>query len=112
MVGIISDRTKSIDRTLRSLASDFRRTNIKSVKVGEAQPNFAAEEVKKKNEKEGAPGSGVLWGDPKTMQAGKIKIRPAAPVHDESPGFAPQGKFKGPRAGSFIADHEKLQIDK
>lgn len=105
MVGIISDRTKSIDRTLRSLATDFRRTNIKSVKVGEAQPNFSAEDAKKRQaEATGEQrGSGVIWGDPKTMTgkvAGReIKVGKAASVRGEPVGVNTQGIGRGPRIG-------------
>ncbi|MDE2020555.1 MAG: hypothetical protein KGJ13_09490 [Patescibacteria group bacterium] len=96
MAGIIHDRTKGIDRTLKQLAIDFKRSDIKSTRQGEAQPGIA-----KSN-------SGVIWADPKSI--GNVKIAP--PVHGERVGVSPRqvGNFSGPRIGSYIADHENLKL--
>lgn len=100
MANIISTRTKSIDRTLRQLAGDFRRSDIKSVKVGEAQPA---------PHKEPPPGSGVLWKNP--AELGTMKITPS--IKGQPTGMQPSNlKLSGPQTGSYMADHEKLKIDK
>jgi hypothetical protein len=98
MAGIIHDRTKQIDRTVRQLAMDFKRSDIKSTRQGEAQPGLAKQ------------GSGVIWGNPANM--GGVRIAP--PVGGEPVGIRPSqvGNFSGPRIGSYIADHENLKLKK
>lgn len=97
MVGIISDRTKRIDKLAKQLAKDFKRSDIKSARRGEAQPPPTA-------------GSGVIWADPKTL--GSLKIAPS--IAGQPVGINPHsvGNLTGPRVGSFIADHQNLRIKK
>ncbi|MDE2020218.1 MAG: hypothetical protein KGJ13_07785 [Patescibacteria group bacterium] len=97
MANIIHQKTKNIDKTLKKLAKDFKRSDIKSVRRGEAQPSEQR-------------GSGVIWADPKTM--GGVKIAP--PIAGEPIGINPHnvGNLSGPRIGSYIADHQNLKIRK
>lgn len=97
MVGIISDRTKRIDKTARKLAKDFKRSDIKSVRTGEAQPSEQR-------------GSGVIWGDPKKLSS--LNITPS--IGGQPVGINPHGvgNLTGPRIGSFFADHQNLRIKK
>lgn len=95
MVGIISDRTKRIDKTAKKLAQDFKRSDIKSARRGEAQPSESR-------------GEGVIWADPKTL--GSMNIMPS--ISGQPVGINPHnvGNLSGPRVGSFFADHQNLKI--
>lgn len=93
MANILSDRTKNIDKTARQLAMDFKRSDIKTVRTGQAQPSPRT--------------SGVLWGNPATYNFNTIRS-----VGGESVGAAPPRGLPGPRVGSYVADHENLKIKK
>lgn len=97
MVGIISDRTKRIDKTAKKLAKDFKRSDIKSVRRGEAQPSEQR-------------GQGVIWDDPKNL--GNLNITPS--IAGQPIGINPHnvGNLTGPRIGSYFADQQNLKIRK
>jgi hypothetical protein len=109
-----SDRTKNADTALDNLASDFKMTNIKSTREGDTQGNY----LTRNNAPapvESRPGDAVMWGN-----AGRFNLQnvlqggAVAPVRDEQVGFNPQqaGNLTGPKAASYIQDHENLKVDK
>ena len=105
---VMSPSTRSSDQTLKQLAEDFRMTDIKSAKEGEAQTGYFT-----RNNKEPRPGDSVIWGgtrqfDLKNVMSGNI----VKPVRDEPVSFHPSelGKLTGPKTGSYIEDHEGLKI--
>jgi len=103
-VGTISDRTKGSDKTINQLALDFNMSDIKSVRKGEAQPPRFATDQK---QHPFAP----RWGNPADL--GGFNLRSVA-------GEAVSGinavkgsaHLTGPKVGSYIADHQNLQIKK
>jgi len=99
-VGMVSDKTKFNDTTLRSLANDYNMTDIKSVKEGEAQPPRYA-----------PPPSdpfAVQWGNP--SQIGNYNL--ASIAGEQVNGIAAAGgKFAKPTTASYIADHQNLKVD-
>jgi hypothetical protein len=103
-IGVIGDRTKGSDKTLNQLALDFKMSDIKSVKEGEAQPPRFA---KPQAENPFAP----RWGSPGDL--GGFNLRSVA-GESVSGIQAVKGsnKLSGPRIGSYVADHQNLKIDK
>jgi len=125
--GIKTDRTKKADATLKGLAQDFNMTNIKSTREGEHQAGYfqqgniltpeqraELEKIEAQQPKEQRPGDAAIWGggfkgvDLNSVIAGRY----AMPVADESVGIKPSdaGNLTGPKAASYIADHENLSI--
>lgn len=112
---LMSDRTKTTDRTAKGLAQDFAMSNVKSTREGEWQEGYATRNNAPVPEE--ARGQGVIWGS-----AGKYSVdsvlRGQAPITParagEGIGFAPNamGDLRGPRTGSYIADHENLSVPK
>jgi hypothetical protein len=101
-VGITSDRTKGSDKTLKQLALDFKMSDVKSVKQGEAQPPRFA-----KQENPFAP----RWGSPGDL--GGFNLRSVA--GEQVSGIQAvkgENRLSGPRIGSYVADHQNLKIDK
>jgi len=125
---LMSQRTKKNDKTVKQLAMDFDMSNIKSTREGENQAGFftrknktskkqlehekAATEAK---QREARPGDSVFWGGKGGMNMGSIlggnQFRSVA---GESVGFNPKsaGNLTGPKAASYIADHENLTVKK
>ena len=109
-----SDKTKSNDKTLDNLAQDFKMTDIKSTREGDTQSNYLTRN-NAPPQPEARPGDAVMWGNAgqynldSLLKGGVVK-----PVRDESVGFAPNqaGNLSGPKAASYIADHENLKVDK
>lgn len=93
---IVHGRTKNIDKTLKGLAKEFKRSDIKSVRRGEAQPSPHQ--------------TGVIWGNPAQLSALNI----APPVAGERVGINPHsvGNLTGPRIGSYFSDPQNLKIKK
>lgn len=124
--GLMSDKTKKNDRTVKQLAMDFDMTNIKSTKEGENQAGFFTRKnktSKKQLEKEAAaaaeqnkgprPGDSAIWGGMGNYSLGNvIKGGAVRSVAGESVTFNPKdaGNLTGPRTASYIADHEQLKI--
>ncbi len=101
-VGVTSDRTKGSDKTLKQLALDFKMSDVKSVKEGEAQPPRFA-----KQDNPFAP----RWGS--TGDLGGFNLRPVKDENVSGIGAIKGGaNLSGPRIGSYIADHQNLKIDK
>ena len=125
---LVSERTKRNDKTVKQLAMDFDMSNIKSTREGENQAGFytrknktskkqlehekAAAEAK---QREARPGDSAIWGGKGGMNMGSIlggnQFRSVA---GESVGFNPKsaGNLTGPKAASYIADHENLTVKK
>jgi hypothetical protein len=117
--GLKSDKTKKNDQTLKNLASDFQMSNIKSTREGENQAGYYTRNLQAPKEvqqamKEARPGDAAIWGGGmKGLNMQSILTGGAArPVRDESVGFNPKdvGNLTGPKAASYIPDHEGLKI--
>lgn len=93
MVGFISDKTKNIDKTLERLAKEHNRTDIKSVREGEAQPSRSS--------------GNVQWGTP-----GNFPLDTIQSVRGEKVGIVPgrDSRFNQLKPASVIRDHENLQL--
>ena len=102
--GTMSDRTKGSDKTVRQLAMDFNMSDVKSVREGEAQPPRFAN---KKPDNPFAP----RWGSPGDLSGFNLN-----PVAGETVSgiwaLKQDAKLSGPKVGSYIADHQNLQIKK
>jgi hypothetical protein len=121
-----SGDTKRIDKTKSQLAMDFNMTDMRSTKPGENQAGYFTRNNKTKTKVESKsipakpeprPGDNAIWGggqqgmNMKNILAGRY----SRPVRDEPVGFIPKqgiSNLTGPRAGSYIADHEGLTIPK
>jgi hypothetical protein len=110
---IKSSRTKTADKTLDGLAKDFKMTDIKSTREGDHQSGyFTRNNAEPPKGYEGA--QSVLWGG-----GGRFNMSSAlnggavSSVRGEQPGFNPRdmGQLSGPRAASYIADHEGLKLN-
>jgi hypothetical protein len=102
-VGVKSDGTKHNDRTLNQLALDFKMSDIKSTKEGEAQPARFAQPSNPFSPR---------WGSP--AELGNYNLNR---IRDESVSGMQAIKqtgtsLSGPKVGSYIADHQNLQIEK
>ena len=103
-VGMMSDHTKGSDKTVRQLAMDFNMTDVKSVREGEAQPPRFA------NQKPDNPFA-PKWGSPGDLSG--FNLRPVAGENVSGIGALKQDtRLTGPKIGSYIADHQNLQIKK
>ncbi|MGA1280844.1 MAG: FmdB family zinc ribbon protein [Candidatus Nanopelagicaceae bacterium] len=101
-VGTMSDRTKGSDKTINQLAQDFKMSDIKSVREGEAQPPRFANQ-----QNPFAP----RWGNPGDL--GGFNLRSVAGENVSGlNAVKDSNKLSGPKIGSFIADHQNLQIKK
>ena len=119
-----SSSTKQIDKTKTQLAMDFNMTDMRSTKPGENQAGYFTRNNKTTTEvesksvpREPRPGDNAIWGggqqgmNMKNILAGRY----SRPVRDEPVGIIPKQAYNnltGPRAGSYIADHESLTIPK
>ena len=125
-VGLVSDNTKKNDKTIKQLAMDFDMTNIKSTREGENQAGYFTRKnktSKKQLEKEAKaaaeqkreprPGDAAIWGgDSRYSMGNLLKGGAVRSVMGESVGLNPKdaGNLTGPRAASYVADHENLQV--
>jgi hypothetical protein len=102
-----SDRTKNSDKTLTKLAKDFQMTDIKSTREGDNQAGYYT-----RNNKEPRPGDSAIWGGGAGMNMQSILGGAIRPVRDEAVGVRPNqvGNLTGPRAASYVQDHENLKI--
>ena len=100
----MSDRTKGSDKTVRQLAMDFNMSDVKSVREGEAQPPRFAQQ---KPDNPFDP----KWGNPGELSG--FNLRPVADENVSGIGAIKQDtKLTGPKVGSYIADHQNLQMKK
>ena len=125
-VGLVSDGTKKNDKTIKQLAMDFDMTNIKSTREGENQSGFFTRknktskkqlekeaEIASQRPREPRPGDSAIWGGDSRYSLGNvIKGGAVRSVMGESVGMNPRdaGNLTGPKAASYIADHENLQV--
>ena len=110
---IKSSRTKTADKTLDSLASEFKMTNIKSTREGEHQSNYFTRNNQPNKGHEAANG-GVMWGGGGRFDMGSaLAGKAVSSVAGEQVGFNPHdmGKLTGPRAASYMQDHQGLKLD-
>jgi len=114
-VALKSDKTKQADRQLKGLAQDFQMSDIKSTRSGDTQAGYHHHQVPDEPEvKEARPGDAAIWGgnfqniNMQAALAGKV----AQSVRGESVGVNPKdaGNLTGPKAASYIADHENLAL--
>ena len=108
--GLMSDRTKGTDSTVKGLASDFNMTNLKSTREGEHQEGYLTRNNQPPPRE--APG-GVVWGGGAGYNmAGVMSGQAVRSVRGESVGFNPKdaGRLTGPKPASYIQDHENLKI--
>jgi hypothetical protein len=105
---------------------DFDMTNIKSTREGENQAGYFTRKnktSKKQLEKEAReaeqrpreprPGDAAIWGgDSRYSMGNLLKGGAVRSVMGESVGMNPKdaGNLTGPRAASYVADHENLQV--
>jgi hypothetical protein len=126
--GLMSDKTKKSDKTIKQLAMDFDMTNIKSTREGENQAGYytrknktSSKELEKETQavqeqrREPRPGDAALWGNNAGMNMKQVLSGGAfRSVAGESVGVNPKdvGNLTGPRVASYIPDHENLTISK
>lgn len=104
-------RTADADKTLQTLASDFKMTDIKSTREGESQAGVYTHQ----QNRDPQPRDSVMWGNAGRFNMENVlKNGAAASVRGEQVGLKPTdvGVKRGPMAASYIADHENLKIDK
>jgi len=127
-VGTRSAKTSSTDKNLKQLAIEYDMTDIKSTKAGEHQSGYlkrknkltdkqfaeASDAIQANNQKQTRPGDSVIWGgggniNMKSVMGGQFKS-----VNGESVGIDPKaaGNLQGPRAASYMADPDNLQVKK
>lgn len=131
--GIKTERTKRTDSTLKGLAQEFGMTNLKSTREGEHQDGYLTRnnatdkeslareaEIAAQQNKEARPGDAAIWGggmngmSMASVLAGKYAqpIGPTLGKEAESVGvnLKETPNLTGPRAASYISDHENLEI--
>jgi hypothetical protein len=128
-VGTRSPKTSATDNNLKQLAIEYDMTDIKSTKAGEhqsgymkrknkltdkqfAQASDAMQAQNQQQQKQTRPGDSVIWGsggniNMKSVMGGQFKS-----VAGESVGINPKaaGDLQGPRAASYMADPDNLQV--
>ena len=132
--GLISDTTKKNDKNIKQLAMEFDMTDVKSTREGENQAGFFTRKnktSKRQLEKEAKlaaerpreprPGDAAIWGggggmDMKSALSGRFN-RPVGPQlgkETEVVSVIPKsmGNLTGPKAASYIQDHQNLTIPK
>ena len=126
--GLISDTTKKNDKNIKQLAMEFDMTDVKSTREGENQAGFFTRKnktSKRQLEKEAKiaaerpreprPGDAAIWGgDSRYSMKNLLSGRAVRPVADEAVSFNPKdaGNLTGPKAASYINDHQGLTIEK
>ena len=103
-VGMMSDRTKGSDKTINQLATDFKMSDIKSVREGEAQPPRFANQTP---QNPFAP----RWGNPSDLGGFNLRSVAGESVSGIN-AVKSAANLTGPRIASYIRDHENLQIKK
>lgn len=111
---IKSQRTKNADATLKGLASDFNMTNIKSTREGDHQEGYFTRNNAPPPKGHEAANGGVLWGGGGRFDMGSaLAGKAVSSVKGEAVGFNPKdmGNLTGPKAASYIQDHQGLKIN-
>ena len=114
----MSSRTKTADRALKGMAKEFNMTNIKSTREGENQGNYITRNnapVSKQEQemREARPGDNAIWGGGGGISMANVMGGNAyKSVKGESVSVLPKdiGDLQGPRAASYMSDHEGLKI--
>ena len=130
-VGTRSPKTSATDKNLKQLAIEYDMTDIKSTKAGEHQSGYMKRKNKltdkqfaeatdamnaqnQQQQKQARLGDSVIWGSGgnismKSVMGGQFKS-----VNGESVGINPKaaGDLQGPRAASYMADPDNLQVKK
>lgn len=106
-VAVKSDKTKNADKNLGQLATDFKMTDIKSVREGEAQPRrFPDQQIAQPSQNP----YGVQWGSPGSI--GNYNLNPMR--GEQTNGLAAVRnngvQLTTPKPASYIADHQNLKI--
>jgi hypothetical protein len=130
-VGTRSPKTSATDKNLKQLAIEYDMTDIKSTKAGEHQTGYmkrknklsdkqfaeATDAIQSQNQqqqKQTRPGDSVIWGGGSNISMKSVLGGQFKSVNGESVGINPKaaGDLQGPRAASYMADHENLQVRK
>lgn len=130
-VGTRSPKTSATDNNLKQLAIEYDMTDIKSTKAGEHQTGYmkrknkltdkqfaeATDAMQAQNpqqQKQARPGDSVIWGGGSNISMKSVLGGQFKSVNGESVGINPKaaGDLQGPRAASYMADHENLQVRK
>ena len=130
-VGTRSPKTSATDNNLKQLAIEYDMTDIKSTKAGEHQTGYmkrknkltdkqfaeatdAMQAQNQQKQKETRPGDSVIWGGGSNISMKSVLGGQFKSVNGESVGINPKaaGDLQGPRAASYMADHENLQVRK
>ena len=122
--GLVGEKTKKNDKTLKQLAVDFKMSDIKSTRQGEHQSGYLTKygPTEKKVEKmpdvprEARPGDAAVWGGgfQNLNMASILSGRAVQSVKGEAVGLSPseagirQGPVIDPKA--TMRDHENLKI--
>lgn len=128
-VGTRSPKTSATDKNLKQLAIEYDMTDIKSTKEGEHQTGYmkrknklsdkefaqATEAMQAQNQqqqKTARPGDSVLWGNGGNISMKSVLGGQFKSVAGESVGINPKaaGDLQGPRAASYMADPDNLQV--
>lgn len=104
-----SDRSKNIDKTSNQLALDYKMSDIKTVREGEAQPRRFADP---KPEPQQQRPTGVMWGNPKSIANYNLRSVQGESVNGLAAVRENGAQLTRPRTASYIADHQNLKIDK
>ena len=130
-VGTRSPKTSATDNNLKQLAIEYDMTDIKSTKAGEHQTGYmkrknkltdkqfaeatdAMQDQNQQQQKQTRPGDSVIWGGGSNISMKSVLGGQFKSVNGESVGINPKaaGDLQGPRAASYMADHENLQVRK
>jgi hypothetical protein len=122
--GLVGEKTKKNDKTLKQLAIDFKMTDIKSTREGEHQSGYlkkygaTEEKVEQMPDvpRETRPGDSAVWGGgfQNLNMASILSGRAIQSVKGEAVGLSPseagicQGPIVDPKA--TMRDHENLKI--
>ena len=104
-----SNRTKGIDKTTNQLALDYKMSDIKTVKEGEAQPPRLANQAP--NPQADRP-TGVMWGNPKSITNYNLRSVNGEQINGLAAVKEGGVALTKPRTASYIADHQNLKIEK
>jgi hypothetical protein len=106
-------------------------TDIKSTKAGEHQTGYmkrknkltdkqfaeatdAMQAQNQQQQRQTRPGDSVIWGGGSNISMKSVLGGQFKSINGESVGINPKaaGDLQGPRAASYMADHENLQVRK
>ena len=103
-------RSKSVDTTAKSLAKEFKMTNIKTTREGEFQEGY---HTRNNQSKEPAPRDSIMWGGGgRFNMASVLSGNAVKSAHGEPVGtnIKDLNLTQGPKAASYFSDPEGLKI--